>query len=61
MVKITILFLCQLNAARYITGVINPVKKRGLKKRGLRRDLCRPQLDLFFWKKLTVFPYATKI
>lgn len=31
-----------INAACYITGVINPVKKRGLKKRGLRGDLRRP-------------------
>ena len=48
-------FFMSINAARYITGVINPVKKRGL-----RGDLRRPQLDLFFGKKLTVFPYATK-
>lgn len=34
----------------YITGVINPVKKRGL-----RRDLRRPQLDLFFLKKINSF------
>lgn len=50
-----------LNATCYITGVINPVKKRDLKKKRSKRRFAPSSIRPLFRKKLTVFPYATKI